>query len=64
MKIIVEDGTEYIDPEIHSLDGDDLMIEFADGYGATDISIGGFYITWDQFDILKHALREAEERWR
>lgn len=46
------------------LEDENVYIEVAEGYGAKDVYVGGGHLTWEELDLLKRAIAEAESRWR
>jgi len=64
MRYIQDDEGDWIETEERDLDGEDINVRNANGYGACDIDIGYHIMTWKQLDKLKEAIAEAEKRWR
>ena len=66
MKVIkdYDEGVEHIDTERLSLDGGNILVENADGFGGCDITIGSHTMSWEDLDKLKEAISIAEKLWR
>ncbi len=64
IEINIENGTKKILTEKKDLDGEDIVVGFANGFGACDVVVGYQTMRWSDFDALKAAMVLAEERWR
>lgn len=64
MQYVKGDDGEYIDTEERDLDGEEIIVFNANGYGSCDVTIGEHTMRWSAFDKLKLAMLEAEKRWR
>ena len=58
------DGYEMLETGILDLDGERIYLGKAEGFGGADLELNGYYFTWEQVDILKQAISEAEKLWR
>jgi hypothetical protein len=66
MKLIkdLDEDIEYLDLEETDIDCHDMHIHNCDGYGAYDVQVLDYILTWAQVDVLKNGIAEAERLWR
>ena len=66
MKLVtdIEQQIVYISTGIKDLEGEEVIVTKADGFGGCDITVGCHTLRWDEFDVLKKAIELAEAEWR
>lgn len=57
------DGSEQIDTGVVCLDGEEMIIENAKGFGQKDLSLFGYYVNWTELTEIETAIKLARKTW-
>jgi hypothetical protein len=64
VKYVEDSEGRRVETEARDLEGEEIVVWDAAGFGATDVYIAAGHMTWERLDTLKAAIAEAERRWR